>query len=284
MDKVKISAFLLERYHIGEVTPLEKQQVEEALAKEPDLAVALANLDNSDNDFFNQYPMDFFFPDTKRLNTKDLNSKPLRAAKFPLRYRVSGKVLSICAAALVVIIALPLFILTNQGQPDFGDRMKGAAPVNSSYNSNSIELNVYVRDSSSGDVIKLSDKAGVSEGNTIQLVYSVFGVDFSEKYGVIFSIDGRSHVTIHYPYSPWQSTLLVSGRAVPLDEAFTLDDAPDYEIFFFVAGNSPIDIRNIIASARQLALQIEGRAYDAERLGNDIFKDFEVNIFTLIKE
>ncbi|MCL2763988.1 MAG: hypothetical protein FWD40_01750 [Treponema sp.] len=274
MSKVHISAFLLERYHIGEVSHEEKTQIDEALAHDKTLASALADLDRKDNDFFRQFPVDKFFPEHHiiRSDEKKVQRKSLRSN---LR-RINPAFLGICAAALVVVISLPLLIFNNSAQTEFGDRMKGASADNGS-----IELSVYVREDVSGESVRLSDNSGISEGNTIQLVYRVSG---AEKYGVIFSIDGRAYVTMHYPYTPWQSTLLVSGRAVPLEEAFTLDDAPDYEIFFFVAGDDPVDIRDVLSTAGQLALLIEDNPMDALRIGTAAFSDYELKVFTLIKE
>jgi hypothetical protein len=172
-----------------------------------------------------------------------------------------------------------MFIFRSPGQEEFGERSKGTSAAGSS-----IELRVYLRGDSANEVIVLPDNAGIREGSTIQLVYRVLGANTDEKYGVIFSIDGRSHVTMHYPYRPWQSTSLVSGRTIPLDEAFILDDAPDYEIFFFVASDKPMDPGNILTTARQLAVQIDGNPHEVSRLATTAFKDYEVEILTLLKE
>jgi len=285
MKGVSVSGFLLERYHIGEVTPEEKQLVEEALAKDNDLAAALAKLDHADNKFFQQYPQEKFFTD-------EFNSRLKNTRRLYLR-RNYKFICGICAAALVLIIALPMLIFRNPdfrnpGQNEFGDRMKGGTRSEPSTSeitseSNNImidELSVYIRGNSTRDVFKLADKSGVREGDTVQLVYRVSG----DKHGIIFSVDGRSYVTLHYPYNVRQTTKLISGKTIPLDEAYTLDDAPDYEIFFFITADMPMNVSNIIAIAEQLALQIKGRSEEALQIGIDTFKDYEVNVFTLRKE
>jgi len=277
MNGVPVSNFLLERYHIGEVTPEEKRRVEEALSANEKLAITLKNLEHSDNDFFQRFPKDKIFNPT-------LQSDNIKNLRFRRRFKISPVILGFCAAALVLAAALPMLfrfsaLNDNYSQAEYFDRMKGA-----SGSGEFIDLNIFLKGQTAGEIINLPDKAGISEGNTIQLAYYVPAAGQNGKYGVIFSIDGNSYVTMHYPYSQWQSTQLVSGRAVPLDEAFTLDDAPHYEIFFFVAGDSPINIRSILDTARQLALQIEGRANDAEQLAAAAFNDFEVKVFTLIKE
>jgi len=273
MKKASISSFLLERYHIGEVTAKEKKYVEDILAKDEQTVLALAELDNADNDFKRRFPLEKFLPAGQKESIK------IRRFGLGRIKKVSALAWSIRAAALVVIIALPLIILKNIRQPEFGDRIKGASAEN-----NSIELSVYIKEKSSGEGVKLTNQASVQKGNTVQLAYQVSGGVSAEKYGVIFSIDGRSSVTMHFPYAAWQSTLLVSGKPVPLDEAYTLDDAPNYEIFFFVTAEKPLDINNIMDTAKQLALQIEKNPDSAESYGIAAFNKNELTMFTLIKE
>jgi hypothetical protein len=267
MSNVQVSTFLLERYHIGEVTPEEKSLVENALAQDAALAAALANLDRADRDFWQRFP---------HVTHNVIRARPLGRRRLR---RPPPLVWGICAAAVVLIIALPLFILKNTSYATFGDRMKGT-----SAGENSAELSVYLKGNSTGGEIKLSDQAGIQTGNTIQLAYRVQTDDSGERYGVIFSIDGRSSVTLHYPYNPGQSTQLVAGKAVPLDEAYTLDDAPGYEIFFFVVGDKPLPVKNVLDTARRLALQIAGQPQEALRRGTAAFKGYELTVMTLRKE
>ena len=276
MNEVRISAFLLERYHIGEVTPEEKRMVEEAAAADVSLAAALADLNRADQDFYRQFPKEKIFPAKHAQRT------------YANRLRLSRPTaLGLCAAAMLFVIAFPLFVYRaafqseNLTQTEFTDRAKGASSVEQSFvELSSIELSVYVKGNSAGEEIKLADQSFIREGNIVQLVYHVFG----EKYGVIFSIDGRSYVTLHYPYNIRQDTRLVSGRTVPLDEAYKLDDAPHYEIFFFVTGDTPMDVRDILNTARQLAFKIEENSKSALQLGTAAFNNYELEVFTLIKE
>jgi len=280
MNKTGISSFLLERYRIGEVTAEEKEYVEDILAKDERTALALSNLDSADDDFRLRFPLEKFFPaEQKESINSGLQRMNIPRFGFSRLRKVPALVWSICAAALVLVIALPLIILKNPRQVEFGDRIKGASTENSS-----IELNVYIKEKSSGEGVKLTNQANVREGNTVQLAYQISGGASVEKYGVIFSIDGRSSVTMHFPYAPWQSTLLVSGKPVPLDEAYTLDDAPNYEIFFFVTGERPLDIGRVMDTAKQLALRIGKNPDSAESYGITAFSKNEIATFTLIKE
>jgi len=293
MNDIRISAFLLERYHIGEVTAEEKRFVETAAAKDEILAAELDGLFRTDLDFRQRFPKDVFFSSDKDFSPRQ-GRRSLQKS-FPrkqLKKIPRALALGFSAAVVILIITIPLLVLRNPAQTEFGDRIKGKSasePLTSTFNGGlaenvSIELSVYIRGNNTGEGIRLADHSGVREGNTVQLVYRVSGDNLNEKHGVIFSVDGRSHVTLHYPYNTRQDTQLVSGRSVPLDEAYTLDDAPNYEIFFFVTGNAPIDVKNILTSADRLAAQIGEQINEAESLGSALFSGYNVKVFTLIKE
>jgi len=276
MNKMHISALLLERYHIGEVTCEEKLYVEKAIADNDDLAASLKDLERADAEFFAAEK-------THLQNTRLINLHTQQDQRTSRKFRPF--IFGLCAAAIVMFIAVPIFILHDEPEKTgFAERVKGASLDFGTEIDKTINLSIYVKDDSEGEITRLLDQADVNEGNTIQVVYQVFDPDTSEKYGVIFSIDGRSAVTMHYPYSPRQSTLLVSGRSVPLDDAFILDDAPDYEIFFFVAANVPIDTGSIINTARQLAVQVKEKPDEAFILASSAFNEYEVDTFTLLKE
>jgi len=259
-----VSAFLLERYHIGEVTPQEKLHVERTLG-ESALAASLAELDRADREFFSRFPLRASHKDTKAQRRMKIGGiKPL--------------VWGLSAAALALL--LPLFVFRNfiPAGDQIVDRIKGTSTAGYS-----AELSVYLKGNSAGAEIKLPDQAGIQTGNTVQLAYQIQGDASGERYGVIFSIDGRSSVTLHYPYAPGQSTMLVSGKAVPLEEAYTLDDAPDYEIFFFVIGDKPLETQDILNTAKKLAGKIAGNPQKAERQGSAVFKDHGLKTVTLWK-
>jgi hypothetical protein len=242
-----VSRLLLERYNLGEVTPEEEQEIRAALADDSALARRLEALRRSDREIRAAWPAEAIVPRIK-------NKVGARRSSFPVLW-------GLCAAALLLIAALPLIRFA---RPEFADdRAKGGT-----------ELSVYLNDDKD---TKLANYAVVREGNTVQLAYTAAG----GGYGVIFSIDGRSAVTLHYPYSPEQSTRLISGRRILLDEAYTLDDAPDYEIFFFVISDKPLDVREILNRAESLAQNPE-TAFDGGSAA--VFQDYEVRSLILRKE
>ena len=86
---------------------------------------------------------------------------------------------------------------------------------------------------------------------------------------------------MHYPYQKEQSSLLVSGKRTFLKEAYTLDDAPGYEIFIFVVSQEPLDAKAIFWEAGIIAEK--SNANEIEKLSKAIFVNCEVETITLLK-
>jgi hypothetical protein len=254
----RISALMLERYNLDEVTGEERALIEAALIGDEDLAERLRELRKSDEAIRGKLGRKY----RGLAGTGETGRRP---PSRPL-------VWSLCAAALVLFIALPFFRALGSGgfrEIPAGDRIKG--------NADTAELRVYLK--TGGEQVPLADQAVLREGDTVQLSYTVKGQS-GNRYGVIFSIDGRSTVTMHYPYAPGAETRLVTGKRAFLEEAYTLDDAPDYELFFFVIHDRPLDIPEILDSARQLARNPE----TALERGSLVFKNYELETLTLRKE
>ncbi|HTR50305.1 MAG TPA: hypothetical protein VMJ10_06325 [Kofleriaceae bacterium] len=98
---------------------------------------------------------------------------------------------------------------------------------------------------------QLAQDALVREGDVLQLRYNAGG----RRYGVIASVDGAGVVTLHYPGSedaPAEATAL-AAETTSLPHAYSLDDAPRFERFFFITANDPIDLRASLAALHELA-------------------------------
>jgi hypothetical protein len=74
---------------------------------------------------------------------------------------------------------------------------------------------------------------------------------------MILSIDGKGAVTLHLPERKGDSTKLELGKQSLLSNAFELDDAPEFERFFFLTSDSPIDVDGVLQEAQDLAKNLE---------------------------
>ncbi|MDR2588165.1 MAG: DUF4384 domain-containing protein [Spirochaetales bacterium] len=257
-DAVRVSALLLERYNLGEVTQEEAALVGALLAADGALAQRLADIRKADAEIRAKMPPEIF-PGPRQIR------RPRGDAWFgqsgPKKRGGRGFFFAGGFAAAALLFAA-LFPVRFMRDGELTDRAKGRA-----------ELSAYLKTET--QEARLTDQSLLAEGSTIQLAYMVQ----EEGYGVIFSIDGRAAVTLHYPYRAGESTRLVPGKRTPLAEAYTLDDAPDCEIFFLIISKTAIDAGDILKTAQGLAKNPE-KAVEA---GQAAFKNYEVKTLTLRK-
>jgi hypothetical protein len=286
---MRFSAFLLERYHLGELTADEQAAVEAALAEDPGLAASVADLEQSDAEIRRRYPLHIVFPE--RVRESAGKSGRVSPRKFPVLPGFPALAWGLCAAALILVVALPALFLfrspagvpsgfpsvNTDGSVPLTDRIKGNGQEGS-FTELSVYLKTDLKTGQGTEEQSLAEEAALREGDTIQLAYIVPGG--VEQYGVIFSIDGRAALTVHYPYRTGQSARLITGRRIALDEAYTLDDAPDYEIFFFVSADKPLDVEKILESAAELARN-PGASMEA---GKQVFQQYQLRTVKIRKE
>ena len=84
----------------------------------------------------------------------------------------------------------------------------------------------------------LQDGEKVGEGDTLQIGYVAAG----QAYGVILSVDGRGTVTVHLPSASSVAQPLDQEGIVLMPFAYQLDDAPEFERFFFVTSKEEFDL------------------------------------------
>lgn len=95
----------------------------------------------------------------------------------------------------------------------------------------------------------LADGATAHAGDLVQLGYVAAG----HTHGVIVSIDGSGHVTLHHPSAPDAAARLRPRGRHPLGHAFELDGAAGFERFVLVAsGDEPLDPRVVVQAATRL--------------------------------
>ena len=256
---------MLEQYRLGELNPEDKEAVTGAMTRDSDIVSRLNDLEESDRELRLRYPADF--SDSGFTGLK--NPKKRRRFHTPRFYRI--------AALVLVCILLPVvyFLRGNPGrlaETGNGDRIKGVFTSGS-------KLELYLKENPEK---LLLDKAKLLEGNTVQLAYTApAGKDY---YGVIFSVDGRGMVTMHFPYNRTQSSLLVSGKRTFLNEAYTLDDAPDYEIFVMLISKEPLNAEAVLKEAGEFVKNLPAHEIGLiEEKSRAVFNDCEVETISVIK-
>ncbi|HVU51367.1 MAG TPA: ActD-like protein, partial [Polyangia bacterium] len=166
----------------------------------------------------------------------------LRAAeRRPTRPWLFALPLALAGAAALGLIARPS---TRAGTP----RPEGDVVFETTEIKGASELRVY-RHRASGDE-RLADGSRAAAGDLLQLAYRAP----TDGFGALLSIDGRGHVTLHWPEPGAGGAARLSAKGeVRLPSAYELDDAPAFERFVFVSSPAPFDLKTVLDAAEALA-------------------------------
>jgi hypothetical protein len=234
-DGLHVPDIILERYRLNELPKQQSDRLTDRLAHDAPLRDRLDALARSDDELRRGA-----LPATlaERLRTA-------AAARTHASHRSAWRsaaywALPACAVmAAIVIIAVartqgPGSVASNAAD---GDRIKGPGAV----------LALYRR--TDGGSETLADGAIARAGDLLRVGYRAAG----RPYGVILSIDGRGTVTMHLPASGDRAAALDRGATVLLDAAYELDDAPQWERFYFITGDTAFRVAPVVDAARRAA-------------------------------
>lgn len=226
-----------------------------------ELQSALASLRKSNEEILAMYPLDEASDDFSRKAIEAKNSKFPRLAKNNSIWRFSA------AAALICALAGPLLIKNiSPVQDTMNERVKGNGV-------NHHQIRLYRQSGNDASILKNGDSA--SENDLIQITY----IPGEYNYGVIFSVDGNGNITRHFPEDSWSAAKLEkTGEEVPLPFSYSLDNAPDYECFVFVASKKSFDLSKVENISRKLY------SIDFLKKGSYLPKNCDGSIFVLDKK
>jgi hypothetical protein len=215
----------LERYLLDELPAAERRQVDEALAREPELRRRLDDLERSGVQVLEEVP-----PATMAAAVRTTMARDRVVPRRSLT--------PLAAAAMVAASLAGLaFWAPWRGEPQGEDvtRVKGIAPY----------LLLYRKAES--DVERLAPAAVARHHDVLQLAYQAG----ARRYGVIVSVDGRGVLTRHLPVIGAQAAPLAAGSPVPLPQSYELDDAPGFERFVLVAADEPFPVEQVESEVRR---------------------------------
>lgn len=158
-----------------------------------------------------------------------LVQQSLRVNALALSLALLRHTVMVCRAALVVVVVAAMTHAVSDRDRARGDERAGA-------------LALYLE--RAGVVRALSHGALAQAGDRVQLLYDAGAA----RHGVVFSVDGRGHVTLHMPRTP-QGTSALEGARGLLPGSFVLDDAPLHERFYFVTSRAPLSVRRVLEQA-----------------------------------
>jgi hypothetical protein len=235
-----IPDIILERYRLKELPAIDAARVAERLRHDAELRARLDMLYRSDEDIRRAHLLDDL---ARAVHSRAAGAAAgsARTAKWSLAYWLTPAVVVVGVMLLFGVVLRPAVgpghTPPGANVDDSGDRIKGLRPA----------LVLYRRTADGSET--LADGSIARSGEIVRVGYRAAGRTF----GVILSVDGRGGVTVHLPARGDRAVLLKSDSMVLLDAAYELDDAPRWERFYFITGNTPFAVLPIVEAARAAA-------------------------------
>ncbi|MCP4676843.1 MAG: DUF4384 domain-containing protein [Deltaproteobacteria bacterium] len=219
----------IERLALGELSPEREEEVRGLLEEESGGMARLDVLLTSNEEILAEYP-----PHQMAVQIQERAAQSDKTA--PAKIRAWFALPAIASAAAAFALVWMLLPTVNPNSPEVIILKGPTDPA------------LFVFRKSTGEEERLKEGARVKAGDILQLKYAARGA----AHGVIFSIDGRGGVTLHFPGAPDKSTALRKGKARALSFSYELDDAPGFERFFFITSSDPLDVNGVLTAGRSL--------------------------------
>ena len=253
---MKPGDLFIEKYRMGEMSEQEKADFEASFDDPEILRKKIEELEASDGEILNDFPADRMAASIlDKLNAEQsgtVEADPIEGDSAEKAKTKNIRVFNIVrfaglAAAAALVLAFGLNY--NTGGKVTSGNLAAATDIQSAERVKGTEptLRIYRNAGDSAEVLQNRDIAFASD--LLQIEY----ISGSFRNGVIFSIDGRGTVTMHQPTYDSMPADLEQGGAVLLPYAYELDDAPDFERFFFITGGSGFDMDEVLDAAYELA-------------------------------
>lgn len=241
MANERIKTWELDRYLLGELPSSRMKEITKLIQEEPDLKKKISILKKTNAEIIEHNPPETMLPGILRKYEKN-RLRTLSREKAGL-LSLKRKRLLYATPVLTAALFLMFVVLFRDGSSPGQNRIKGEDALDFS----KTQILIYRKNRDQIELLNNGDKARY--GDLVQLGYIPAG----KTYGVILSIDGNGVVTLHYPEKKNDSTLLNQEKKNLLTSAYELDNAPDFERFFFVTAEEEIDVTEIIIQAEKLA-------------------------------
>jgi len=242
-----IPDIVLERYVLGELNAGEMNRISTLAGNNARIEQRIKEIISSNRKILNEYPperMASLIRARQRQQHGQITEKQ-ETTGFLFRPLTIGGFAAVCTVLLAAVFVVPLFLpsqpVTTETEQEH-TRIKG-----SDVHSDQPSLTIFKKNGDRAQILKTGTT--VTAHDIIQIQY--FAAKYT--YGIIFSIDGRGNVTLHFPNRHDASDALIQGKRVFLNTSFELDDAPGFERFFFITARSPLDIHTVLTKAAALA-------------------------------
>jgi hypothetical protein len=268
MKRKRIPDLMIEQYLLGELPADEVAEVEASEG----FADRIATLRRSNEEILAAYPPEQFA--LRILNRHDGRNKRASSAARTRRF-TRTRWLSLAIPGAIAAVAGFVFLL--QGPLGGGNGSDDANTEVVRLKGSDAEISIYravTGTTRTSDAERLSNGDTAVAGDELQIAYNPGAM----HYGMIVSVDGRGTVMLHFPVVQSDEPELQGGTH-RLPFAYTLDDAPNYENFYFIVADELFSVREVLDRIRVNARQFVGNP-DME-IG--ITGDYDVVAFTIRK-
>jgi len=246
MDRKRIPDLWIEQYLLGELPEERIAEIEQS----DDFEERITALRASNEQILTDYPTDVF---AKRIANRAAADQA-RSTEAPKERERSASLRWIRFALPGVAAAALAIVLFTQGIIGGGGQIPGQGPDVVRLKGRP-EISIFRSVASAGarntGSEELSDGALALPGDELQIEYNAG----DKPYGMIVSVDGRNVATLHFPLVPSDGPSLVAGSTQRLPVAYVLDDAPDYEKFYFITSAEQFSVRSVFQSIQNAAAQ-----------------------------
>jgi len=240
MRNKRMRTWELERYLLGELAPSRMEEITQLAQENPEVKKEIDLLKQIHAEIIRQHPPETMLPGILKHYEENLRQAQIREKARP----ITVKRLLYAAPALVSALILLFIVFFNNGTTSDYTRIKGEESIDFT------KTQIIIYKKSGSEIELLKNGARAKAGDLLQLAYIPAG----KTYGVIFSIDGSGIVTLHHPESKGNSSILKQEKKNLLPSSYELDNAPDFERFFFITTMEEIEVQSIIKKAEILAL------------------------------
>jgi len=217
----------LERYLLGELPEEKMQELAREIASNPELSARVDAMKKQNEQLFQSLPPEQFARQLRgQLRSRKMVTEH-RRLKTLLGPQWTKVALAVCSVVIIGFF-LPNTALMQQ-RPDT-TRLKGLQP----------KMHIFLN--ADDHIQELDSGAHLSEGQLIQIGYNAAGM----RYGAIFSLDGNGVITPHLcdssSYEQCHAQALQQSGVQMLSSSYQLDDAPEFEAFFFISAQQPFTV------------------------------------------
>lgn len=161
--------------------------------------------------------------------------------KLAARAPANFKFVKFAAAAVFVLAFAGIFTFMNGEEsvsPSSGSQTNmQLAMAETGTRIKGMESRMEVWKKTTKGIVQLENLSGATEGDEIQLRYSVP----QKCFGILFSMDGNGTLTMHMGDDN-KAIALEPGKMVTLPFAYKLDNAPKFEKFFLLTSQSEFEL------------------------------------------